>query len=128
MRSKRRGYGLMESVISMSIASLLVTALTTVVPGALLANFKSRETYRASAFAQSVLEECQGRPFSQLKAAAGTVSQTVDGRRIQGRVQVLDVPGQNPALLQCVHVDLEWREMGQPRKLSREVWVVNSES
>lgn len=117
----------MESVISLSIASLLVTALTTVVPGALLANFKARESYRAAAFAQNVLAIEQGKTFSQI-AGTSRVQQVVDGRVITGTVEVRPVEGQDPSRLKCVHVELSWREMGQLRRLSREVLVVNHES
>lgn len=123
MRNKKRGYGLMESVISLSIASLLVTALTTVVPGALLANFKARENYRAAAFAQSVLEQSQGLPYAKLQGSSD-VEQVVDGRVIRGRVEVTPVDAQ----LKRVRVELQWKEMGQPRHLSREVLVVNNET
>lgn len=127
MRSKRRGYGLMESVISLSIASLLVTALTTVVPGAVLANSRARESYRAAAFAQSLLEARQGLAFSQLQGTT-QVRQVVDGRLFRGCVQVHPVEGQDPELLKSVRVELEWQEMGRVRTLSREVRVVNDET
>ncbi len=127
MRNKRRGYGLMESVISLSIASLLITALTTVIPGALLANFKARETYRAASFAQSVLSTEQSLPFARLEGRHA-VSQDVDGRVITGFVEVRPVEGHDATILKCVHVELKWREMGQLRQLTREVWVVNDET
>jgi len=117
----------MESVISLSIASLLVTALTTVVPGALLANLKARDSYRAAALAQSLLEQRQGLPFSELRGSM-QLSQSVDGHQFQARVEVVPVEGYDASLLKTVRVELQWREMGRPRRLSREVRVANDET
>ncbi|MCE7870695.1 type II secretion system protein [bacterium CPR1] len=127
MRCKRRGYGLMESVISLSIASMLVTALTTVVPGALLANLKARDSYRAAALAQSLLEQRQGVPFSELRGSM-QLRETVDGHQFQARVEVVPIEGYDVSLLKTVRVELQWREMGRQRRLSREVRVANDET
>ncbi|GMU53251.1 MAG: hypothetical protein AMXMBFR33_23970 [Candidatus Xenobia bacterium] len=117
----------MESVISLSIASLLVTALTTVVPGALLANHKARDSYRAAALAQSLLEQRQGLPFSELRGSV-RLSQSVDGHQFLARVEVVPVEGYDASLLKTVRVELQWREMGRLRRLSREVRVANDET
>ena len=111
----RRGFSLVEVVVSLAILSVGLLVAMRVFPVGLRASQRSERSSRAVMAAQRTIESLKLKPWSEL--AEGTTS-TIDGPyTITVRLAVSAAAElSDPSKLKAVEVIVAWEEDGRPRQ------------
>ncbi|MEW6283527.1 MAG: hypothetical protein AB1758_33260 [Candidatus Eremiobacterota bacterium] len=118
MRNRRKGFSLVESIVSVSLAALFSLSTVSILPGNVLMERRSLNSYKVTGLGQNLLQEQLALPFESLAVGSsrdlGTV--TREGLKIRARVRVLSAPGASDRYRE-VRVELNWNEGGRVRTM-----------
>lgn len=111
----RRGFSLVEVVVSLAILSVGLLAAMRVFPMGLRASQRSERSSRAVMAAQRTIESLKLKPWSELVDGATSVTDgpyTITVRVAAPAVEELS----DPSRLKAVDVVVAWEEDGRPRR------------
>ncbi len=111
----RRGFSLVEVVVSLAILSVGLLAAMRVFPMGLRASQRSERSSRAVMAAQRTIESLKLKPWSELVDGATSVTDgpyTITVRVAAPAVEELS----DPSRLKAVDVVVVWEEDGRPRR------------
>jgi Tfp pilus assembly protein PilV len=118
---------LIEIIFSVTLFCLIFMAMINILPLATFAIKRTEHRIRASALAQSVLEEKRAGPFSALDSQPVAAQQTDrDGTvyAIVYEAPAMD-PGVDAQKLRRIVVTVTWKERDIIRSLTREMYLYN---
>lgn len=111
----RRGLSLLETILALSLVSLVLILVVSLFPDTLLAIRRSEQTVQADQWAQTLLEYEMSRPFDEL--VAGTVYSPPDRQLgptvYHGTTRIFSVPDARGDLVKGVNVTVAWDHGGK---------------
>lgn len=118
-KSARKGFSLVESIVSVTLAAVFSLSTVSVLPNNLLMERRSINAHKVTTLGQTVLEEQRARPFESMRPGTsvdlGTLNQ--DGLEVRGRVRFLADADCSPERYREVRVELNWQEHGRVRTM-----------
>jgi len=119
--SVKRGFSLLEVVVSISLVGLIVIFVLTLWPSSIVASQAADEQIEAESLAQSHLEESRAVPFSSL--GIGTQQLSSPGDRYRVFREVFQPPGTDPDQTVGIRITVLWESKTRSREVVREMWL-----
>jgi len=125
----RRGLSLLETILALSLVSLVLILVISLFPDTLLAIRRSEQTVQADQWAQTLLEYEMARPFDEL--VPGSVYAPPD-RQIgatvyRGSTRIFAVPDARGDLIKGINVTVAWDHGGKSHQSEYQCLVSNIE-
>lgn len=112
---RNRGLSIMESILALSLVSLVLILVVSLFPDTLLAIRRSEQTVQADQWGQTLLEYEMSRPFDEL--VPGTVYNPPDRQlgptTYRGTTRIFAVPNARGDLIKGVNVTVAWDHGGK---------------
>lgn len=126
---KRRGLSIMESVLALSLVSLVLILVVSLFPDTLLAIRRSEQTVQADQWAQTLLEYEMARPFPELVAGAvySPPDRQMGATTYHGTTRIFAVPSTRGDLVKGVNVTVSWEHGGKSHLSEYQCLVPNIE-
>lgn len=122
----RRGFTLIDSIVSFFLLGMALMVVLQLFPGAILATRQAEFESQANLMATQALEETRARGFSKVPMTPQSLpDRTLDGVVLHGQVGGYLVSGRNSQYLKGIRARVWWDFRGQRRELVREVWINN---
>jgi Tfp pilus assembly protein PilV len=125
----RRGLSLLETILALSLVSLVLILVISLFPDTLLAIRRSEQTVQADQWAQTLLEYEMSRPFDEL--VAGSVYSPPDRQLgatlYHGTTRIFAVPNARGDLIKGVNVTVGWDHGGKNHLSEYQCLVSNIE-
>lgn len=116
----RRGFTLIETLLSGVILSVIIVLLFNLFPTSMLSLRRGEHTLKATALARTLLESKRAGPFSALDTAPALDPQTGDDGTVYTPSYTSTDEGSR---LRRIRVTVDWLENGAHRNLAKELWV-----
>jgi prepilin-type N-terminal cleavage/methylation domain-containing protein len=125
-RKLKRGLTLIEVIVSLLILSLVLILVLNLFPSSMAAARQGEQIVCADTIASSILDECAGKPYSQLVVGVTYLEERkFDNVVYRPRIEVLEFVGYDPDNLKGLRATVEWDVRGQTRESVHELWVAN---
>ncbi len=122
MRARRRGFSLLEIVISLFLLSAVVIMVLNLYPSTLLGMHHNRNRTQAELQASSALAQVRQSTFDDMPIGLDKIlSKTkVEGVEYTTRLQVLKATRGDPDRLRVIRITTSWDDKHQ---VTRELWI-----
>jgi prepilin-type N-terminal cleavage/methylation domain-containing protein len=119
----KRGVTLIESILALSLLSVLLIVLLNLFPSSMRAVRQAEERQAAHALASSLLEQQAALPFASLTPGPprDLPPQTIDKVRFESTLEVFRVPDSEEKFLRGLRVVVLWGD----QRVQQEVWVTS---
>lgn len=122
---KRSGLTLVETILALSLLSVLLILLLNLFPTSLRAVRQSEQRLLATGLARSLLEEQTARPFASLTPGPlpALPERTLEKTSFQPALEIFQPPDSDPRYLRGIRATVSWLEGGRDNEVVQEVWV-----
>ena len=121
-----RGVSLVEMLVTLAVLVLVLLALFTLIPASLLLVKRAELRMRASALAQTILEQQSARPYTQIALGPAQLNAVVSDKvEFSPRLEVNPVGTRPPECAKELVVTLTWSYHDRPDQLRARLTVCN---